>query len=84
MSSKKHKVPELLFFPKEEGEECIWALISYKKAKFHVILDPKSLCASREAVIEACIDLKVPPTYIAVWQERIYRWYLDQGNPKVR
>ena len=77
----KRKIPELEFY--RDGD-LHYALVTYKKERTRVLLDEESLRDSREYLIQVCIDMDVSVEYIAAWQERVYRWYLDQGNPKVR
>ena len=82
----KHKVPEMEFTYEvgRNGDRMHFAFIKYGKKEMGVLLYPESLRKSRESIIDVCMDMKIPGEYVAVYMERIYRWWLDQGGEKVR
>ena len=65
-------------------EGLYYAHIRYKKQEKRVLLDKDFLRVSRAVVIQACIEMGIHPNHIAIFMERVYRWYLDQGGRKTR
>ena len=80
--SESMPIPEMEFVYETNGIYA--AHINYQGRTWRAELAAHSLRYSRANVIAGCFNLEIPPDIIAVYMERVYRWYLDHGGEKTR